>query len=261
MSDPQLQTIAIEQLQRGRYQPRQVFDQAQLQELADSIKSAGLLQPLIIRPVASGGYEIIAGERRWRAAQLAGLTEVPCLVKNYTDEQALEASIIENVSRDDLNAIEEARAYKRLMDEFSYIHEEVAAAIGKSRAAISNTLRLLNLDEQIQDYIIQGKLSEGHGKAIASLKSDQQRYFANLAVKNAWSVRQMERKVKQSLSAKADVDAKSVDVKRLEKTLSEQIGCPTTIDFSRGIGSMKIDFHDLEVLQGVLEKLGYKEGG
>src|SRR4029079_3847018 len=171
---PTLQQITIDRLSRGKYQPRQHFDPEKLQELADSIKSTDwLLQPIVVRPLSDGNYEIVAGERRWRAAQLAGLGEVSCLVFNYSDEQALQASIVENISRADLNPIEEAQAYQRLIDEFHYLHEEVAASVGKSRTAITNSLRLLKLDPRVQKFLIEGKLSEGHGKILASLEPHQ----------------------------------------------------------------------------------------
>jgi len=170
-----LQQVAIDLLVRGRYQPRQHFDPEKLQELADSIKSTGgLLQPIVARPLPNGQYEIVAGERRWRAAQLAGLLDVSCLVCPYTDEQALQAAIVENISRADLNPIEEAKAYQRLIDEFQYLHEEVAASIGKSRTVITNSLRLLKLDPRVQTLLIEEKLSEGHGKILAGLDSHLQ---------------------------------------------------------------------------------------
>ena len=155
-----LQQISIDLLLRGQYQPRQHFDPEKLQELANSIKSTGgLLQPIVVRPLAHQKYEIVAGERRWRAAQLAGLEEISCLVYQYTDEQALQASIVENTSRAVLNPIEEAQAYQRLIDEFHYLHEEVAASVGKSRAAITNSLRLLKLEQRVQHLIISNPLS------------------------------------------------------------------------------------------------------
>ncbi len=255
----ELMTIAIEYLQRGQFQPRQHFDQGLLDELAQSIRNSGLLQPLVVRRLGPERYEIIAGERRWRAAQLAGLTEIPVLVGNFSDEQALEAAIIENVNRSDLNPIEEAKGYKRLMDEFSYIQDEIAKIVGKSRVAITNTLRLLNLDERVQTLLIEGQLSEGHGKAIASLDPDLQFTFANKAVKHAWSVRTMEKNVKQALQPQSlSEQVKQADIRYLETKLTEQLGCQTQVDFSSGSGSLKINFHNLDILQGVLKKMGYK---
>src|ERR1700733_13956835 len=152
---PTLQQVPIELLKRGQYQPRLYFDPKKLRELADSIKSMdGLLQPIVARPLTNGHFEIVAGERRWRAAQLAGLMEVSCLIYHYTDEQALQAAIVENINRSDLNPIEEAKAYQRLIDEFSYLHDEVAASVGKSRVAITNSLRLLKLDPRLKDMLV-----------------------------------------------------------------------------------------------------------
>src|SRR5579872_972310 len=201
-SRAQLLQISIDLLIRGKYQPRRHFDPTQLQELADSIKTTGgLLQPIVVRPLGNNQYEIVAGERRWRAAQLAGLSEISCLVSQYTDEQALQASIIENINRADLNPIEEAQAYQRLIDEFAYVHDEVAAAVGKQRSSITNALRLLKLDVKIQDYLITGKLSEGHGKILASLTRLQQLELAERCIQKNWSVRKIEleaRKLQQN---------------------------------------------------------------
>ena len=199
---PSLQQIGIDLLVRGKYQPRQHFDPIKLQELADSIKSTGgLLQPIVVRPIGANKYEIVAGERRWRAAQLAGLTDISCLVYPYSDEQTLQASIIENISRADLNPIEEAQAYQRLIDEFLYLHEEVAASVGKSRTAITNSLRLLKLDARVQKLLIMGDLSEGHGKILAGLPPHQQYELAERCVQKGWNVRKIEAEVKKLLAA------------------------------------------------------------
>src|SRR6185312_1179687 len=197
---PSLQQLSVDQLIRGKYQPRQHFDAEQLQELAESIKTTGgLLQPIVVRPLANGHYEIVAGERRWRAAQLAELTEVSCLVSHYTDEQALQAAVIENINRTDLNPIEEAHAYQRLIDEFHYLHEEVAAAVGKSRTSITNVLRLLKLDERVQALIISDRLSEGHGKILAGVPTLHQYALAEQSIQKNWSVRKIEAEAKKLL--------------------------------------------------------------
>jgi len=256
---PQLQNIAVEKLCRGKYQSRVEFDHSALAELAESIRNTGLLQPIVVRPSQqSGHYEIIAGERRWRAAQRAQLQEVPCLVKNYSDEQAAEANAVENLLRVNLNPIEEARAYQRMIDDFGYCHEEIAAAICKSRVKITNTLRLLKLNEQVQELLILGKLTEGHGKVLASLSKSQQIAMAKQAIARSWSVRKLEREVKNILSSN-DVYTSSEedpDVIRLERILTEQLGCQSQIDFSSGRGKLHIDFHNIDVLQGILAKLG-----
>lgn len=259
---PTLQQIAIDLLVRGKYQPRQHFDQEKLQELADSIKSmGGLLQPVVARPLANGRYEIVAGERRWRAAQLAGLDEISCLVCPYTDEQALQASIVENISRADLNPIEEAQAYQRLIDEFHYLHEEVAASVGKSRAAITNSLRLLKLDPRVQKLLIAGQLSEGHGKILAGLEAHLQAELAERCALKAWNVRKLELEAKK-LQQAADPDSgpySDANMKRLEISLSEHVGNRVQIDCEeRGGGYVRIRFNNIDELEGHFERIGFK---
>lgn len=260
-SKPLLQQLSIDQLVRGKYQPRRHFDSVQLQELADSIKTTGgLLQPIVVRPIANNQYEIIAGERRWRAAQLAGMGEVSCLVSHYTDEQALQASIIENINRADLNPIEEAEAYQRLIDEFHYLHEEVAAAVGKSRTKISNALRLLKLDPRVQELLISGQLSEGHGKILAGIPMQQQFALAEKSVQKGWSVRKIEIEAKKLLGASIlDSPYSDPNLKHLEIALSDHIGNQVQIDCEeRGGGFVKIRFNNIDELEGHFEKLGFK---
>jgi ParB family chromosome partitioning protein len=258
---PVLQHIAIDLLTRGKYQPRKHFDPAQLQELADSIKTTGgLLQPIVVRPLKDNFYEIIAGERRWRAAQLAQLQEVSCLVSYYTDEQALQASIIENINRTDLNPIEEAQAYQRLIDEFQYLHDEVAATVGKSRAAVTNALRLLKLDSRVQDFLIQRALTEGHGKILAGLDDKQQFPLAKQAVEKGWSVRKLEREAKK-LQPSTNSEGKFSDpnIKHLEAALADHIGNKVEIDCEdRGGGYVKIRFNNVDELEGHFQRLGFK---
>jgi ParB family chromosome partitioning protein len=259
---PTLQQIAIDLLVRGKYQPRQHFDPDKLRELADSIKSTGgLLQPIVVRPLANGKYEIVAGERRWRAAQLAGLDDVSCLSCTYTDEQALQASIVENISRADLNPIEEAQAYQRLIDEFHYLHEEVAASVGKSRVAITNTLRLLKLDPRVQKLLISQELSEGHGKILASLEPHHQILLAEQSVKKGWNVRKMEVEAKklQQPPMPHEGPYSDANIKRLEVTLSEHIGNKVQIDCEeRGGGYVRIRFNNVDELEGHFERIGFK---
>lgn len=220
--------IAIENLQAGTYQPRQHFDPVCLAELTASIKSAGMIQPLVVRPISSNKYEIIAGERRWRAAQMAQLATVPCLVRAATDEQAAAISTIENVNRVDLNPIEEASAYRRLLNEFDYSHDEVAAAVGKSRSRISNALRLLKLEKQVQQWLIDGVLTEGHGKMLASLAADKQLSLAKQTIANGWSVRRIEQAIKAP--AKPQADYKDPDVVSLQNSLGDYVGCKVQIE-------------------------------
>lgn len=258
---PTLQQISIDLLARGKYQPRQHFDPDKLRELADSIISTGgLLQPIVVRPLANQRYEIVAGERRWRAAQLAGLGDVSCLVFNYTDEQALQASIIENISRADLNPIEEAQAYQRLIDEFSYLHEEVAASVGKSRTAITNSLRLLKLDKAIQKYLIKGQLSEGHGKILAGLSALQQIELANRCIDKGWNVRKLELEAKKLQNLPTTNNPYSdANIKHLETALTDHLGNRVQIDYEeRGGGIMRIKFSNIDELEGHFQKIGFK---
>lgn len=258
---PVLQQLSIDQLTRGKYQPRRHFDAEQLQELAESIKTTGgLLQPIVVRPLSNNKYEIIAGERRWRAAQLAGMNEVSCLVSNYTDEQALQASIIENINRADLNPIEEAQAYQRLIDEFHYLHEEVAAAVGKSRTKITNALRLLKLDPRVQELLISGQLSEGHGKILAGLPQQHQFALADLCIQRGWSVRKIELEAKKLNTPTINEGTYSdPNIKHLEHALSDHIGNQVNIDCEeRGGGYVKIRFNNIDELEGHFQKLGFK---
>lgn len=256
-----LQQIPIEWLVRGRYQPRQHFDAEKLQELADSIQSTGgLLQPIVVRPLDEKQYEIVAGERRWRAAQLAGLTEVSCLVFHYTDAQTLQASIVENISREDLNPIEEAQAYQRLIDEFHYLHEEVAASVGKSRTAITNSLRLLKLDPRVQKNLATGDLTEGHGKILAGLTLLQQIELAERCVQKNWNVRKLEAEAKKlqqtSVSDHAYSDA---NLKHLEMALSDHVGNRVQIEYEeRGGGFVRIRFNNIDELEGHFDRIGFK---
>lgn len=256
---PELKTIAIDKLQRGRYQPRREFDAEKIEELAKSLISAGMIQPVVVRPITADSYEIVAGERRWRAAQAAGLDRIPCLINCYSDEQMAAVTTIENINRVDLNPVEEAEAYQRLIDEFDYLHEEVAAIVGKSRTKITNSLRLLKLDERVRQYLIQGNLSEGHGKVLAGLPAELQYQLATLTITHSWNVRQLEKEAKRIQEEKGESIRKDPNISRLETALSNHIGCKVEIDYSNQKRLMKIDFHNLEILQGLLQKMGFKE--
>lgn len=259
-SKPSLQLISIDQLVRGKYQPRRYFDQTQLQELAESIKTTnGLLQPIVARPLSSSKFEIVAGERRWRAAQLAGLTEINCLVSHYTDEQALQASIIENINRADLNPIEEAGAYQRLIDEFQYLHEEVAAAVGKSRAKITNSLRLLKLDSRVQDLLINQTLSEGHGKILAGVAIEHQFNLAEQSIQKGWSVRKLESEAKKLAKPTDQGPYSDPNIQQLEASLTDHIGNRVEINCEeRGGGYLKIRFNNVDELEGHFMKMGFQ---
>ena len=261
MADAQLQSLAVHQLQPGRYQPRRHFDEKALDELAQSILTQGLIEPLIVREIALSCYEIVAGERRWRAAKLAGLTTVPCLIGQYTDKQAAALTLVENIQREDLNLIEEATGYKRLVDEFHFQQDEIAAIIGKSRSHVANILRLLTLCEAVQTLISQGILSLGHARMLVGLPPEKQIYFANLVETQHWSVRVLEDKIKQEKSNTATfVNPKQDrDIARLEQTLAEQVGAPVKIAAETDAGGwLQVKFFDNDTLAGLLERLGLR---
>lgn len=251
-------SLPIECLHRSRYQPRIHFDQKSLQELADSIRSQGLIEPLIVREISAHQFEIIAGERRWRAAMLAQLRELPCLIGSYSDEQAAALSVVENIQREALNIIEEANAYQRLVVEFHFQQDDIAALVGKSRSHIANLLRLLTLCPLVQEKIVQGYLTLGHARMLVGLPVHEQIQFAQAIEKHHWSVRQLENKIR-ALKAKSAESIDSHDVQRLELGLSEQVGAPVKIveDPQQG-GWLHIKFFDNDTLAGLLERLGLR---
>ena len=258
-SGEMLTLLAIDALQPGRYQPRTRMDPQALAELAESIKAQGLMQPILTRPLGAGRYEILAGERRWRAARMAGLTSVPVLVRDVPDRNALAIALIENLQREDLNPLEEAAGVKRLIEEFAMTHAEAAAAVGRSRVAITNALRLLELAPPVQELLREGKLDMGHVRALLSLPALKQIEFAREAVARELSVRQVEALVaglaKRALSgAHAATDR---DVARLEEELSGQLG--TTVKIQAGAkpgrGRLVIHYSTLDQLDGLLRKL------
>ncbi len=254
--------LPVNCLQGGLYQPRQYFGEEALQELALSIASQGLIEPIIVRPIAKDQYEIVAGERRWRAAILAGLTNVPCLISDYSDKQACALTLIENIQRQDLNLIEEATGYRRLIDEFHYHQDEIATLVGKSRSHIANIIRLLTLSETVKNWIREGALSLGHARAIVGLSPHEQDMLATKAIEEHWSVRQMEQRVKdfknnEALTPKNPKSDK--DIERLEMLLSEQVGAPVQIvgDLDDS-GWLKVKFFNNDTLAGLLERLGLR---
>jgi len=257
-SKPELKTLSVDQLSRGHYQPRREFEEQALKELSESIQSAGLIQPIVVRPRADG-YEIVAGERRWRAAQMAGMQEIPCLVNRYTDEQTAAVTTIENINRVDLNPIEEAQAYQRLVDDFGYIHEEIAAVVGKSRTKITNSLRLLKLEPRVRQSLVEGKLSEGHGKILVGLPAALQYEVARKAIVRGWNVRKIEQEAKKAQQNQtSEINKKDVNVRALETALTQHIGCKVSIENQEEKGQLKIDFHNLDILEGIFEKMGFK---
>lgn len=257
----ELRSIPVDLIQSGEYQPRRDFDQDALEELADSIKSQGVIQPIVIRPIGGGRYEIVAGERRWRASQLAGLQEIPTVVRDMPDKVALSVAIIENIQREDLNPLEEAISLDRLLNEFELTHQLVADAVGRSRAAVSNLLRLLELDDELKRYLSEGKLGMGHARALLSLGSVSQKQAAREVITKQLSVRQTEalaRKLQEQIDkpTNSSVTHENPDVVNLEGRLSEQIGAKVDVKHSsKGKGTMTIHFNSLDELDGIIEHI------
>jgi ParB family chromosome partitioning protein len=254
-----LRMMNVAHLAPGKYQPRTQMDSESLQELADSIRAQGLMQPILAREVA-GGYEIIAGERRWRAAQLAGLSEIPVLLREVADEAVAAMALIENIQREDLNAIDEAHGLQRLIHEFGMTHDAVAQAVGKSRAAVSNLLRLLNLSRPVQDMLTAGLIEMGHARALLPLHATAQRELAHEIETRGLSVREVERRVarlKDNASAKPAGQAASRDIIRLEEALSDMLGMTAHVQTnSKGRGKLTLHFASVDELQGLLQRLG-----
>ena len=257
-----LRMLKVEQMQPGKYQPRSYMDDEALQTLAASIKSQGIMQPILVRQLADEQFEIIAGERRWRASQIAGLSEVPVLVREIADEAALAMALIENIQRENLNPLEEAIGVKRLIDEFSMTHEKAAEAVGRSRVAVSNLLRLLTLCPPVQEMLMVGKLDLGHARALIGLSGVQQIMLAEQIVQNELSVREVEKLVKKqtdpSHSPQKNIHKteQSSDVLRLQEALSEQLGAAVAIKASaNGSGSLKISYSSLDQLDEIISKI------
>lgn len=253
-----LQTLPIAALQPGKYQPRTHMDPAALEELAASIKTQGLMQPVLVRPLGNDRYEIIAGERRWRASELAGLTEIQTLVREIPDEAALAMALIENIQREDLNPLEEAIGIQRLIEEFDMTHEAAADAVGKSRTTVSNLLRLLNLTEPVRDMLMMGQLDMGHARALLPLEPLAQLDAAKTVALKGLSVRETEALVKRLLDPAQPKAHKSVDpdVRRLEEEVSGRLGARVNINQGRkGAGKLTIEYGSLDQLDGLLARL------
>jgi ParB family transcriptional regulator, chromosome partitioning protein len=251
-----LQNLKIEMLQPGKYQPRTHMDKDSLAELAESIKAQGVMQPVLVRPISSGCYEIIAGERRWRAAQLAGLSEVPALIREVPDEAALAMSLIENIQRENLNPLEEAMGIQRLIKEFGMTHQAASQALGSSRSSVSNLLRLLNLADPVQELLMQGKIDMGHSRALLSLAPAKQIETANLVVHKQLSVRETERLVHRLEHPVAKPRPKrDRDLLRLQENVSAKLGAQVAINPSKnGKGTIVIHYSSLEQLDGILSR-------
>ena len=256
-----LTMLSIDLIERGSFQPRRDFDQDALQSLAGTIKSQGLVQPILVRSLANkDSYEIVAGERRWRAAQIAGLHDIPVIIKDVSDNEAMCLALIENIQREDLNPLEEAGALERLINEFEMTHDAVADAVGRSRPAVSNLLRLLELDDSVKKMLETGKLDMGHARALLSLSPDKQLESAAKIVKQGLSVRSTENLVKQLLDgnqhSRTKNDAKDSNITKLENDLSERIAAKVSITHqSSGKGKLQISYNSLDELEGILKRL------
>jgi ParB family chromosome partitioning protein len=268
VSRDRLKEVPIDLLEKGRYQPRDDIREDTLAEMAETIRVQGLIQPIVVRPLSvdqtSGTevrYEIVAGERRWRAAQLAGLHSIPALVRNISDHAAAVVAILENIQREDLNPLEEAKGLRRLVDEFEMTHGEAADAVGRSRVSVSNLLRLLELPDLVKDLLAQRALSMGHARALLALESLQEQLtLAQQVVKEGWSVRKTERAVKRLAKAPVKIDqanaAKNPDVRRLEIQLGEKLGANVRIEErSSSGGRLIIRYHSLEELEGIVDHM------
>jgi ParB family chromosome partitioning protein len=253
-----LKTVKLEELQPGKYQPRTRMDQTSLEELARSLKSQGVMQPILARSLGKGRYEIIAGERRWRAAKIAGLREVPVVIRDVPDSAALTMALIENIQRENLNPLEEATGIHRLINEFKMTHQEAAEAVGRSRAATSNLLRLLNLAQPVQGLLNDGKIDMGHARALLALDGRRQEDVAQRVAELGLSVRETEKTVQDILNPKAKRSSKlktSRDILRFEEELSEKFGTKVELKpGKRGAGKMVISYANHEHLDDLLSK-------
>ncbi len=253
----QFKYINVHLLTRGEYQPRRFIKEEDLQELAASIEKHGVMQPIVIRPIddEKHPYEIIAGERRWRAAQLAGLTEIPAIVRELNDQVAIALALIENIQRQDLNPIDQAVALQRFHDEFGLSHQEIADTVGKARATVSNLLRLLSLSEPVKDFMQQGLLDMGHARAILTLKVSEQMKVADMVIEKSLSVRQTEQLVREWNTPKQEKQKHplSADLEQLTQRLSERFAADVKVDYNKhGKGKLVIHYHSLEELDGIL---------
>ncbi len=259
--DAPLRELPLDLIRKGRFQPRRDMDEEALQELADSIASHGVMQPVVVRPLPEGEYELIAGERRWRAAQLAGLERIPALIREVPDDAAMALGLIENIQRENLNPIEEAAALHRLQEEFGLTQQQVADAVGKSRTTITNLLRLMGLSQEVRVMLEHGDLEMGHGRALLSLQPQQQVQLARQVVSRALSVRQTEALVRKALEG-GDTgggkrkEVQDPDIRRLQTNLAERLGARVAINHgTRGKGKLVIEYSSLDELDGILEHI------
>ena len=256
--EEQQRALPVGRMQPGKYQPRTQMDSDSLAELAASIRVQGLMQPILVRPIGEDRFEIVAGERRWRAAQMAGLTEVATLIREIPDESALAMALIENIQRENLNPLEEAQGLQRLIDEFAMTHQQAADAVGRSRPAASNLLRLLQLAQPVQDMLMRGEIDMGHARALLPLSGALQVQLAQRVAHKGLSVRDAERLAQQALKPPKEVEAQKPDrdVLRLQDELSDLLGAQVQIRSNRkGAGKIQIEFGDLDQLEGILQRL------
>jgi ParB family chromosome partitioning protein len=253
-------SLPVDLIQRGRYQPRRNFDEDKLRELADSITAQGMVQPIVVRPAVDSKYEIIAGERRWRAAQMAGLADVPVVIREVDDQAAMAMALIENIQRDDLNPLEEATALHRLLNEFELTHQQVAQAVGKSRTTVTNLIRLLDLNPEVKELLDRGELEMGHARALLALEGKMQTEAASRVAAKGLSVRETEALVRRLGQPKAPAAAQPVeedpDVRRLLSDLTDRLGARVALQQgSGGKGRLIISYNDLEELEGILDHI------
>ena len=258
-TDGALCKLPVDMIQRGQYQPRVDMHQESLQDLADSISAQGVVQPIVVRAIAAGRYEIIAGERRWRASQLAGLHEIPAMVREVDDRAAIAIALIENIQREDLNPLEESRALDRLIKEFELTHEQAAEAVGRLRAAVSNLLRLLDLEDSVKELVEQGELEMGHARALLALSGKKQLEAARQVINRGLTVRATEGLVKslqRPAPAKPAKASKDSNIQRLETDLSDTLGARVAVRQGRGgKGKLEISYNSLDELDGILEHI------
>ncbi|WP_304334443.1 ParB/RepB/Spo0J family partition protein [Conchiformibius steedae] len=257
-SGDRLNTVPISQVRPGRYQPRVQMDDDALRELSESIRAQGVIQPVVVRQLSRHDYELIAGERRWRAAQMAGLDEIPVVIKNTDDKTAMAMGLIENIQRENLNPIEEAQGFRRLIDEFELTHETVAEVVGRSRSAVSNSLRLLKLPEPVQEMLFDRQLEMGHARALINLSVEEQLDLANKAVRHGWSVREMERRCQNADKPAAPPPRRlDPDISRLADNLTEQLGVTANIQTrDRKKGKIVLHFDSADAFDTLMARLG-----
>lgn len=261
--DSELKQLAVEKISKGEYQPRLSIDPDALQELADSIKAQGLVQPVVVRRIEGGNYELIAGERRWRASQIAGLHTIPAIIRDIPDQAAAAMSLIENIQREDLNPLEEAIAMSRLISDFGLTHQQTAESVGRSRTAVTNLLRLIDLEEKTKELLDQRQLDMGHARALLALNGSLQIETAQKVAKNQFSVRETERLVKKLNAPDADKTKsappqKALEVLKLEESLAEKLGAKVNIQYNtKGKGKLIVEYNNLDELDGILEHIRY----